>query len=307
MEIEAVTLARETWREFSTDKAPRLAAAIAYSAVFAIAPLIIITIAIAGWYFGLSNGGHGHHIVQEKIVQQISAAMGRDAGATVNGMIVGSYKEHHGLLASIIGWILVLIGASGVFAALEDALNTVWGVEAPHGTIGEIVRNKLTAILMVIGIGIVMLTSFLASAALAFVSTYLTALLPFPGLAVILSGVNVLVSIGVLGVLFTMILRYLPNVHIEWRDVWFGGFATALLFEIGQLVLALYLGKSGVTSNYGAAGSVLAILLWAYYSALVLLLGAELTKVWARRHGSLVGAANVPRVAPITRAAAGVR
>lgn len=307
MKIDALALGKETWREFATDKVPRLAAAVAYSAVFAIAPLIIITIAIAGWYFGLSGGGHGHHIVQEKIVQQISAAMGRDAGATVNGMIVGSYKQHNGLLASIVGWIFVLVSASGVFAALEDALNNVWGVEAPHGSIGEIVKNKFQAIGMVIGIGATMLASFLASATLAFVATYLTALLPFPGLAIILSGVNVLVSIGVLGVLFAMILRYLPNVRIEWRDVWFGGFATAVLFEIGQLAIAFYLSKSGVTSNYGAAGSVLAILLWAYYSALVLLLGAELTKVWTRRHGSLAGTVSVPRVAPITRAAAAVR
>jgi membrane protein len=307
MKIEAVTLARETWREFSTDKAPRLAAAIAYSAVFAIAPLIIITIAIAGWYFGLSNGGHGHHIVQEKIVQQISAAMGRDAGATVNGMIVGSYKQHQGLIASLIGWILVLIGASGVFVALEDALNTVWGVEAPRGTIGEIVRNKLTSILMVIGIGIVMLASFLASAALAFVSTYLSALLPFSGMGLILGVANVLVSIAVLGLLFAMILRYLPNAKIAWHDVWFGGFATAVLFEIGQVALSLYLGKSGVSSNYGAAGSVLVILLWAYYSAIVLLLGAELTKVWARRHGSHAALAVPQPAPPITRAAAGVR
>ncbi len=306
MSVDMLALGKETWTEFTTDKSPRLAAAIAYSAIFAIAPLIIIAIAIAGWYFGLSNGGHGHHIVQEKIVAQISAAMGRDAGATVNGMIVGSYKQHHGLLASIVGWVLVLLGASGVFAALESALNTVWNVEPPHGNIGEIIKNKLMAILMVIGIGVVMLASFLASAALAFVSTHLSALLPFPGMGLILGFANTLLSVVVLSLLFAMILRYLPNAKIAWRDVWFGGIATAVLFEIGQIALSLYLGKSGVTSNYGAAGSVLVILLWAYYSALVLLLGAELTKVWARRHGShAVVAATTP--ASSTRVAVGVR
>lgn len=307
MSIDALKLAKESWTEFSADKAPRLAAAIAYSSVFAIAPLIIIAIAIAGWYFGLSNGGHGHHIVQQKIVEQITAAMGKDAGTTVDGMIKGSYKQHNGLLASIIGWILVLVGASGVFAALQDALNTVWHVEPKGGGIKHLIAEKLSAMAMVLGIGIVMLASFLASAALTFVSTYLTKLLPFPGLGVLLLVANYVLSVAIFGLLFAMILRFLPDRPIEWRDVWSGALVTAVLFEVGQILISLYLGKSGVASGYGAAGAVLVILLWAYYSALVLLFGAEFTKVFARTHGSHAGESVPLQRAEPTRAAAAAR
>lgn len=289
MKIDVLALAKESWTEFNADKSPRLAAAIAYAAVFAIAPLFIIVIAIAGWYFGLGNGGHGHHIVQEKIVSQISASMGSEAGETVNGMIAASYKNRNGLLASIVGWILVLVGASGVFAALQDALNTVWHVEPKRLGIMAVLREKIAAIGMVIGLGIVMLASFLASATLTFVSTYLSGAFPFPGLGALLLILNYVVSVGVIGLLFAMIFRYLPDRSIAWHDVLSGAFTTAVLFEVGQALISLYLGKSGVASGYGAAGAVLVILLWAYYSALVLLLGAEFTKVWARRHGSDAG------------------
>lgn len=306
MKIDVLALAKESWTEFNADKSPRLAAAIAYAAVFAIAPLFIIVIAIAGWYFGLANGGHGHHIVQEKIVSQISASMGRDAGETVNGMIAASYKNRNGLLASIVGWILVLVGASGVFAALQDALNTVWHIEPKRSGIMAVVREKIAAIGMVIGLGIVMLASFLASATLTFVSTYLSGAFPFPGLGALLLILNYVVSVGVIGLLFAMIFRYLPDRSIAWHDVLSGAFTTAVLFEVGQALISLYLGKSGVASGYGAAGAVLVILLWAYYSALVLLLGAEFTKVWARRHGSDAAVAAARALEP-TRVAVGIR
>ncbi|MFN2460331.1 MAG: YihY/virulence factor BrkB family protein [Candidatus Velthaea sp.] len=280
---------KETFSEWSNDKAPRLAAALSYSTIFSIAPLLIIVIAIAGTILGFREE-HGHTDVENQLVGQISSRVGPQAGDMVRSMITANFsKASSGIFAQIVGYIMFIVGASGVFAALQDSLNTVWHVELPKRGIWVTVRERVASLGMVLVIGFLLLVSFIASAALAIVSAYLTHLLPFPGAGLLFQAVNYLVSLGVVTLLFALIYKYLPDAKIDWSDVWVGSAMTALLFVVGQALIGIYIARSGVASAYGAAGALLAILIWIYYSSMILLMGAEFTKVYARRRGKSLG------------------
>jgi membrane protein len=292
---------KETFAAWNSDKAPRLAAAIAYSTVFAIAPLLIITIALVGAILGFTGSTHPHTSVENAMLLQIAHAAGNESAQLVRGMVDASFgKPRESVIAQIVGWITFVIGASSVFVALQDALNTVWDAKAPqHQNILVLLRDRAVTIGMLLVIGFLMVMSSFLNVAIAFVSANLTRMLPFAGAGLALAAINWLISIIVIAVLFGLIFKVLPDVDIRWSDVGIGALATAVMFVLGQAAIGIYIGKTGVASAYGAAGALLAILVWIYYSALILLLGAEFTKIHARRHGALPADAVVTPINPV--------
>ncbi len=287
-----LALVRETFNAWNEDKAPRLAAALSFSTMFSIAPLLIIVIAIAGTGLALGGGlDHPHGNVEAQLLDQIRARAGTQAANAVRDLVAANFsKPHQGIIAQIIGWVTFILGASGVFASLQDSLNTVWHVEPTKQSVLLTVRRRIASLGMVLVIGFLILATFGAGAVLAVVSTYFTHALPFPGAGTVFTVVNYVVSLLLMTVVFACIYKILPDAKIAWSDVWTGSAITALLFVIGQALIGLYLAKSGTASAYGAAGSLLVLLLWIYYSAMTLFFGAEFTKVYAQRRGKVIAA-----------------
>jgi membrane protein len=272
---------REVGVEWSKDDALSLGAALAYYTIFSIAPLLVLIIAIAGLAFG-------QKAAQGEIVAQIKGSIG-DAGAQmIEGMIARASRPSSGLIATVVSLLTMGFGASGVFGQLQSSLNKIWEVQHKRkGGVRGHLRRRLSAFGMILLIGTLLLVSLAASAALAVVHGWLNEY--FPIASRVLPIANFALSFAVITALFAMIFKVLPDADIEWRDVWLGAVVTALLFTIGKSLIALYLGRAGVTSVYGAAGSLVLILLWIYYSAQLLFLGAEFTEVYARRYGSRRG------------------
>jgi membrane protein len=277
---EMAGLIKETFREWSEDKAVRLAAALAYYTVVALAPLLIIILAIAGLFFG-------RDAAQGQIVAQINSLVGEQSGEAIQGIIANASQPKSGIIASIFGIAALLFGASGVFGELQEGLNTVWEVQSKpgRGIIG-IIKDRFLSLTMVFGVGFLLLVSLVLSAGLSALGEYLKGLLPLP--EVVLQGLNFIISFVVISLLFAMLFKVLPDAKIAWNDVWTGAVITALLFTVGKFLLGLYIGRSSVGSAYGAAGSLIVILIWIYYSSQILFLGAEFTKVYANKYGSLI-------------------
>jgi len=275
------TLLKETVDEWNKDKASRLAAALAYYTVFSLSPLLIIAIAIAGAVFG-------EEAARGEIVGQIQGLVGKDGAEFIQTAIESAAKpQEGGGFASAISVVVLLFGASGVFAQLQDALNTIWEVQSnPKAGAGGFIRARFLAFSMVLGIGFLLLVSLLLSAGLSGVVSYLGNL--FPVLASLLQVANFVLGFIVTTVLFGLIYKFLPDVKITWSDVLIGAAMTSLLFSIGRYGLGLYLGNSSFGSTYGAAGSLVIILAWVYYAAQILFFGAEFTQVYARRYGSQI-------------------
>ncbi len=274
------------------DKAPRLGAALSFYTAFAIPPLVMIAIFIASLVFN-------PEAVRSQMFSEVGGLIGQKASHTIESAMAAQYQSNKGVFASTAAIITLIITATGLFIELQDALNTIWKVQPKpgHGVMGFI-RIRLLSFAMIVGIAFLLLVSLVVSAALAAVSHYINELLPAFG---VLSAVaNGLVSFLVITVLFALIFKILPDVKIAWRDVWIGGAVTSILFTAGKFLLAWYLGKSKTVSAYGAAGSMVLILLWVYYSAQILFFGAEVTKVYATRFGRKAQPASYARwVAPV--------
>jgi membrane protein len=271
-------LLKETLAEWSKDSVPRMGAAMAYYTIFSIAPLLLIVIGIAGLVFG-------QEAAQGAIMEQITGLVGPTGAQAIEAMLANASKPSSGLIATAIGVVTLLAGATGVFGELQAALNTIWDApERPSRGLLGILRDRVFSLLMVIGMGFLLLVSLVLSAGLAALSSFYSDLLPIP--AFVLQGLNFVISFVVITVLFAMMYKILPDVAIAWRDVWVGAALTAFLFTIGKGLIGLYLGKAGFSSAYGAAGSLVVILVWIYYSTQVLLLGAEFTYVYAKTYGS---------------------
>lgn len=272
-----ISLLKETFGEFMADKAMRLSAALAYYSVFSLAPLLIIAIAIAGTVFG-EDAARG------AIEYQLTDAIGGDAARVVQDMVKAAYLEDKSVLMTVVGVAILLVTASVVFAQLKDAMNTVWGIDVKPGrAVKGFLKSRLLALSMVPVIGFLLLVSLGITTATATATNWLGNSLPVPGF--IFQTLSLLVSLGVVTVLFALIFKILPDADIRWGDVWFGALITAVLFTIGKLLLGLYLGREGAASAYGAAGALILLLSWVYYSANILMLGAEFTQVYARRSG----------------------
>ena len=268
---------KQTVKDWADDKAPRLGAALAYYTIFSIAPLLVIVIAIAGIWFD-------KQVAQEQIFQQISGLVGEDGGKAISGMLKAADKPKEGMIASILAVVTLIFGATGVFIQLQDALNTIWEVKPKPGRgIMGFIRQRLLSLAMVMGIGFLLLVSLVMSAGLAVAGKWFSG--SMPGGEAIWQVINFAISFLVIAAMFTLMFKYLPDVKIAWKDVWLGGFLTAFLFTVGKFALGMYLGRSSVSSAYGAAGSLVILLLWVYYSAQILFLGAEFTQVYANRFG----------------------
>lgn len=273
-------LLKETFEEWNEDKASRLAAALAYYTIFSLAPLLIIVIAIAGSVFG-------EEAARGQIVSQIQGLVGRSGAEVIETAIQNANQPATGRIASIISIIALLFGASGVFAELQDSLNSIWEV-APKPDLGVkgFIRKRFLSFAMVLGIGFLLLVSLVLSAVLAGINAYFSHLIP--GVDFIWQIVNFVISFGITTLLFAMIYKFLPDVKITWSDVLIGAAITSFLFSIGRFLLGLYLGNGSFGSTYGAAGSLVIILAWVYYAAQILFFGAEFTQVYASKYGSQI-------------------
>jgi membrane protein len=265
------------WRD---DGSLDLGAALAYYTIFSLAPLLLIVTAVAGLVWG-------REAVQGQLVSQIQGIVGPQGAQAIQTMIANAGQHGSGVLATILGLMTILFGATGAFAQLQSALDRVWNVEPKPGAgIWSFVRTRLISFGMILGIGFLLLVSLVLTAAVAAVGNWATGLLP--GGEALVNGLTFAASFALTTLLFAMIYKVLPDVEIAWRDVWIGAAVTALLFTIGKLLIGLYIAKSSVASAYGAAGSLVILLLWVYYSSQILFLGAEFTEVYATRYGSRI-------------------
>jgi membrane protein len=273
-----IELLKSTYAEWSEDKASRLAAALAYYTILSLSPFLIVVLAITALAFG-------KEAAQGELINELQNIVGPQGAQAIQTVIANASKPQSGILATILGMATLLFGASGVFGELKDGLNTIWDVEAKtgRGVIGFI-QDRFVSLAMVMGVGFLLLVSLMMSAALAGVGKYVGGLLPLP--TMVLEIINFIISFAVITILFALIFKVLPDVIISWRDVWIGAAITSFLFTIGKFLLGLYLGRSGIATVYGAAGSLVLILAWVYYSAQILFFGAEFTQVYANQYGS---------------------
>ncbi len=287
---KVIRLLKTTFDHWMEDNALRLSAALSYYSIFSIAPLLVIAISVAGLVLG-------DEAVRGQIKPLMQAYVGPQAAEAVQSMIQSASKPSDGWLGAIIGFVTLLLGASGVFAQLKDALNTIWEVKVESaGGVWGFIRGRLLNFGMVLIIGFLLLTSLLLSTAVAALNGYLQNLIGVPAFLGVIFGFAI--SFSVVTILFAFIFKVLPDVKIEWRHVWIGAVVTALLFEIGKFGLSFYLGRESTASSFGAAGSVVLLLLWVYYASCIMLFGAEFTQVYARETGQAIEPG--PGAVPVT-------
>jgi membrane protein len=272
---EAFSLLREAVSAWSDDHAPSMGAALAYYTVFSIAPMLVIAIAVAGLVFG-AEAARG------EIVEQLRGLMGEQGAQAVEALVQSAAKPHEGIVATAVAVCVLLVGATSVFVELQSALDRIW--HAPEKTregLWAVLRSRLLSFGMILGLGFLLTVSLVLSAVVSALGKVWG---PHLGAWLLVAeALNFVIGLGLVTVLFAMIYKLMPNVPVRWRDVWTGAAVTALLFTIGKVLIGLYIGRSGVTSSFGAAGSLVVLLLWVYYSAQIFLLGAEFTRVVARR------------------------
>jgi membrane protein len=276
---DLLPLFKEAASGWVDDGAMRLSSSLAYYAIFSLAPLLVIVVSIAGLVFG-------EEAARGQLAQQIATLAGAGAGDAIQAAVHSSASHQTtGVLATIIGSAVLLFGASTVFAELKDALNIIWGVIVrPGRPFLTMVRDRFFSFSIVLAIGFLLLISLVISILLAALGIYMSGRLQLP--SAVWQAWDFLISFMVVSCLFAMIFKLLPNVLIGWRDVWLGSVSTAFLFTVGKFVIGYYLAASSIASSFGAAGSVVIVLVWIYYSACILFFGAEITKVYARKFGS---------------------
>src|SRR6184192_3646283 len=275
----AFGLLKQTFSEWLEDKAPQLGAALAYYTVFSLAPLVLVLLAIVGLIFRNDPGN-----ASNKITEQMSYFLDKSAIEVVQNIAQKAAQPNKSILATVVGVLLALFGASGVFGQLQDALNTVWGVKAKPGAgIWGFLRSRFLSFAMVGGVCFLLLVSLTVESVLKGFSHWVQSVVP--GGIVLALTVYWIFDLAVVILLFAIIFKYLPDAEIHWRDVWIGAGMTAIFFAIGKWALGLYLGSGSAASAYGAASSLITLLLWVYYSSQILHFGAEFTQVYASQAG----------------------
>jgi membrane protein len=276
------------------DEPFQLAAALSYYTLFSLAPLLIIAIAVAGFAFG-------RDAAQNQVVAALQGMIGQESAQAIQGVVENASKQPKtGIVSTVVGVVALIFGAGGVVGQLQTSLNELWGVTPKPGQgVWGFIRQRFLSFAMVLGIGFLLLVSLAVSAFVTGLTTWMGGLLG--GTELIAHALDLLVSFVFITALFAMLYKFLPDVHIQWRDVWIGAVITSLLFTIGKFLIGLYIGSSGVSSTYGAAGSLITVLLWVYYSSLIVFLGAELTQVYATEYGS--GVAPTENAQPIASSA----
>jgi membrane protein len=273
-------LLKETVDEWQQDKVDRMAAALAYYTLFSIAPLLVIAVAVAGAVFG-------QEAARGEVVTQIQGLLGKAGAEVIQTALANTQNPQagNGIVPTVISTLVLIFGASGVFVQLQDSLNAVWNVEeSSKAGVKAVVRKRIFSFAMVITIGFILMISLVVSAGLAALSTFTNQL--FPALASLWRLLNLVISLGTFTFLFALIYKYIPDIKIAWRDVLVGAAFTSVLFSIGKELLGLYLGNGAFGSTYGAAGSLVTVLAWIYYSVQIMLFGAEFTQVYTRKYGS---------------------
>jgi membrane protein len=293
MSLRAIpTLLKETGFEWYADRGPRLGAALAFYTLFSLAPLLIIITAIAAL-------AYGEDVAHAQIMRQIEELIGGEGAEAIRSIIENASRPSSGAVATLIGLATLLFGATVVFNELQDALNTIWDIppKPERGMVIGMIRDRFLSFTMVLSIGFLLLASMLANTILTAVVQNFGDLLP--SRAYFLRLANFVLFLGIVTLLFAMIYKVLPDTTIAWSDVVIGAVATSLLFAIGKFLIGLYLVYSSVVSAYGAAGSLVVVLVWVYYSAQIFYFGAEFTKVYATRRGHRVAPQNAG--APVTQ------
>jgi len=278
MAKQAWSLIKETISEAGEDKVPRLAASLAYYTLLSLSPLVIVAIAVSGLVFG-EDAARG------QIAGELQQMFGKEASDAIQAMVAHARTPSSGVVGTVLGAVILLFGASGVFGELQDSLNTIWEVtpKRNRGVLG-IVRDRFVSFTMVVGVAFLLLVSLVVSADQHALGQWISS--SISGAEWLLEGVNFVVSVGIITLLFAMVFKVVPDVKIAWRHVWTGAAVTALLFVLGKFLIGLYVGRAGVASPYGAAGSLVVIVVWVYYSAHILFFGAEFTQVTARALGA---------------------
>ncbi len=265
------SLVRDAGKAWMADNATRLGAAVAFYSILSLAPLVVLAVSIAGLAFGDDAARQG-------MLQQSEQLMGKEGAQVVNTTLENAKKPEAGIFATVVGIVTLLIGASGVFGELHDAMNNIWGVREKSGRgILGLLRDKFLSFGMVLSIGFLLLVSLVLSTLLSAFGDYMSGLAP--GVPVLMRIASFVVNLVVVTALFALLFRYLPDARAPWRGIWFGALTTAVLFTIGKYLIGLYLGQAAVGTPFGAAGSLVAMVVWVYYSALIVFFGVELTKV----------------------------
>lgn len=276
--LGAWQMLREAGSDWLEDDAPQQGAALAFYSILSLAPLLVISLAVASLAFS-------HDAAGEEMIGQLQGVVGQEGAEAAKTMLDNAQQPQQGTIATILGVLTLLFGASGVFGQLQASMNTIWDVKPkPGGGIWALLRARFLSLGMVLGTAFLLLVSLVLSAVIAGVGTMLQN--QWPGMETLWHLLNVVVSFVVATLLFALIFKYLPDANIAWSDVWVGAVLTAILFTVGKWLIGMYLGKSGLSSSYGAAGSFVVLVVWIYYSALILFFGAELTQVYARRYGA---------------------
>ena len=274
-------LLREAGAAWFADNAPRFGAALAFYTLFSLAPVLIVAVSVTGFVFG-------EQTAQREVVRQFQGLIGAQGATTIETIIQNTNQSALGVFATTLGLLAILVGASGAFIELQDALNTIWKVDTRTKRFWVVVlRQRVFSLGLVVATGFLLLTSLVVSAGLSAVERFASNLLPVSGL--LLESINFVFSFGMITILFAIILKFVPDTTISWRDVRMGAAVTSLLFTVGKVLIGLYLGHSALTSVYGAAGSLAVFLTWIYYSTQILLFGAELTHAYAFKYGSRIG------------------
>jgi membrane protein len=284
---------RDIATQWFEDEPFQLAAALSYYTLFSLAPILIIAIALAGFFFD-------REAATNQIVQTFQGFVGQESAKAVQEMIRNaSSKPKTGMISTVVGIVVLVFGAGGVVGQLQSSLNRIWGVTTKPGRgIWDFVRERFVSFAMVLGVGFLLLVSLVITAILTHLTLYIGSLIG--GAAVMAYALDLVMSFGFVTVLFAMIYKFLPDVRIQWKDVWIGAALTSVLFTLGKFLIGFYLGTSGVTSAFGAAGSLITVLLWVYYSSLIFFFGAEFTQIYASRYGSgVVPAENAVPIAAI--------
>jgi membrane protein len=273
-----LALIRDAGNHWLEGKAQRLGAALAFYAVISLAPLLVLVLVLVGWVFGPEAAAGS-------LIHEIEGTVGRQVAAALQGMIREAQTSRLGTAHTIVGLVVLLFGASGVFGEIQDAMNTIWQVTPRPGRgIRGIIRDRFLSFAMLMGVCFLLLASLVVTAILAALSRMWTPS-SLPGGAWLWQGINFVTSFGVITLLFALILKILPDAEVRWEDVWIGAAATSLLFTLGKFLLGLYLAHGDVTSGYGPAGSLVLVLLWGYYASQILLFGAAFTWAWGQRFG----------------------
>ena len=288
------SLLRETAREFHADRPMELAAAVSYYSLLSLAPIVLVTVAVMGLAFG-------REAVEGRIVLEMRGLVGESGAVVIQSVLSNASNPADGWISLAIGVVTLLIGATTVFVQLQDALNRIWDVEAhpKKNAIWTFIEERLLSLAMVLGVGFLLLVSLIVSSALSALGDW------FGGSAAtsprLLQVVNTLLSLGVITLLFAMMFKFLPDAKVSWRHVWSGALTTAILFTVGKYLIGLYLGRASVGSAYGAAGSVVVVMVWVYYASLIFFFGAELTHVKSRRSlGTVVPTEHAVEARPMT-------